>query len=135
MRQGFKWWEVDPTYYVLWSLSKLGVVWGLKTPSADLLRGEHRLGSRVIERAAQQLAARFSVQGTPSREALLAMAAGMFFAGTVSLEEIVSRAQALLVSPAGSLEGARQYALPQSARPLARPLASPPAGESGAAPF
>lgn len=31
-RQGFKFYEVDFTYYVLWVLSKLGLVWDLKTP-------------------------------------------------------------------------------------------------------
>ncbi|MFC7399057.1 acyl-CoA desaturase [Chelatococcus sp. GCM10030263] len=59
-RQGFKWWEVDPTYYILKGLSRLGVVWDLKTPPEKVLRNEQRLGSRVIDRAAEQLAARFN---------------------------------------------------------------------------
>jgi len=29
VRQGFYWWEVDLTYYMLWVLSKLGVIWNL----------------------------------------------------------------------------------------------------------
>ena len=29
-RQGFVWWEVDLTYYLLVALSRLGLVWGLK---------------------------------------------------------------------------------------------------------
>ena len=32
VRQGFKWWEIDPTYYVLKGLSGLRVVWDLKVP-------------------------------------------------------------------------------------------------------
>ncbi|MFO0587662.1 MAG: acyl-CoA desaturase [Polyangiaceae bacterium] len=32
--QGFFWWEWDPTYYILWALSKVGVVWDLHTPPA-----------------------------------------------------------------------------------------------------
>lgn len=28
-RQGFYWWEVDVTYYVLWAMEKLGIVWEL----------------------------------------------------------------------------------------------------------
>jgi stearoyl-CoA desaturase (delta-9 desaturase) len=59
-RQGFKWWEVDPTYYILKGLSRLGIVWDLKTPPEKVLRNEQRLGSRVIDRAAEQLAARFN---------------------------------------------------------------------------
>ena len=32
VRQGFRWWEIDPTYYLLRALSWVGVVWDLKTP-------------------------------------------------------------------------------------------------------
>jgi stearoyl-CoA desaturase (delta-9 desaturase) len=59
VRQGFRWWEIDPTFYVLKVLSWLGVVWDLKSPPEPVLRNEQRLGSRVINRAAEQLAARF----------------------------------------------------------------------------
>jgi stearoyl-CoA desaturase (delta-9 desaturase) len=59
-RQGFKWWEIDATYYILRALSWFGLVWDLKTPPEAVLRNEQRLGSRVIERAAEQLAARFN---------------------------------------------------------------------------
>jgi stearoyl-CoA desaturase (Delta-9 desaturase) len=37
-RQAFRWWEWDPSYYVLWSLSKLGIVRDLKVPSAAILQ-------------------------------------------------------------------------------------------------
>ncbi len=30
VRQGFHWWEIDPTYYVLRALSWTGLIWGLK---------------------------------------------------------------------------------------------------------
>jgi stearoyl-CoA desaturase (Delta-9 desaturase) len=59
-RQGFRWWEIDSTYYILKLLSWVGVVWDLKTPSAQFMRNEQRLGSRVINRAAAQLAAQFN---------------------------------------------------------------------------
>jgi stearoyl-CoA desaturase (Delta-9 desaturase) len=59
VRQGFRWWEFDPTFYFLKLLSWLGVVWDLKSPAPALLRNEQRLGSRVINRAAAQLAASF----------------------------------------------------------------------------
>ena len=59
-RQGFYWYEIDFTYYVLVVLSWLGIVRDLKTPPKLVLRNEHRLGSRVVKQAAEQLAARFN---------------------------------------------------------------------------
>jgi stearoyl-CoA desaturase (delta-9 desaturase) len=61
VRQGFRWWEIDPTYYILKGLSYIGVVWDLKSPPQEVLRNEQRLGSRVIDRAAGELAATFHV--------------------------------------------------------------------------
>jgi stearoyl-CoA desaturase (delta-9 desaturase) len=51
VRQGFRWWE---------ALSWFGVVWDLKEPPAAVVRNEQKLGSRVVNRAAEQLAAHFS---------------------------------------------------------------------------
>ncbi|TAL81265.1 MAG: acyl-CoA desaturase [Beijerinckiaceae bacterium] len=59
-RQGFKWWEIDPTYYILKVLSWPSIVWDLKQPPEKVLRNEHRLGWQVVNRAAEQLAARFN---------------------------------------------------------------------------
>src|SRR5215471_6082484 len=59
-RQGFLWWEMDLTYYVLVVLCWLGIVWDLKAPSKQVLRNEQRLGSRVVRRTAEQLAQRFN---------------------------------------------------------------------------
>jgi stearoyl-CoA desaturase (delta-9 desaturase) len=81
VRQGFRWWEIDPTYYILKALSWVGVVWGLKSPPEAVLRNEQRLGAKVIEKAAADLAATFNVEniaaslrqalaGTPSLAAL-----------------------------------------------------------------
>ncbi len=36
-RQGFRWWEIDTTYYGLWLLSKLGLVSNLHRPPKRLL--------------------------------------------------------------------------------------------------
>jgi stearoyl-CoA desaturase (delta-9 desaturase) len=60
VRQGFRWWEIDPTYYALKAASWLGLVWHLKAPPDEVVRNEQRLGARVINRAASQLAARFN---------------------------------------------------------------------------
>lgn len=37
-RQGFFWWEIDITYYVLRGLAAIGVVWDLRSPPAQMLR-------------------------------------------------------------------------------------------------
>jgi stearoyl-CoA desaturase (delta-9 desaturase) len=62
VRQGFKWWEIDPTFYILKVLSLFGLVWDLNTPPLEVRRNKHRLGSRVIERAAAQLAGSFDLE-------------------------------------------------------------------------
>ncbi|MEZ5470842.1 MAG: acyl-CoA desaturase [Marinicella sp.] len=38
VKQGFKWWQIDISYYVLLMLSKLGVIWELKYPNEALLQ-------------------------------------------------------------------------------------------------
>ncbi len=60
VRQGFRWWEIDVTFYVLKALSLTGIIWDLRSPPADVLRNEQRLGSRVVNRAAEQLVSRFN---------------------------------------------------------------------------
>ena len=37
-RQGFRWWEVDLTYYILRLLGALGLVWEIREPPARLLK-------------------------------------------------------------------------------------------------
>ncbi len=61
VRQGFRWWEFDPTYYALRVLSWLGIVWDLHVPPKAVVRGEHRLGQLVIDKVAAQLAVSFPV--------------------------------------------------------------------------
>ncbi len=62
VRQGFRWWEIDPTYYILKAFSWIGIVWDLKSPPEAVLRNEQRLGSKVIEKAALDLAASFNIE-------------------------------------------------------------------------
>ena len=38
VRQGFFWWEIDITYYILRTLSWLGIVWDLRMPPEHVLR-------------------------------------------------------------------------------------------------
>jgi stearoyl-CoA desaturase (delta-9 desaturase) len=56
-RQGFRWYEVDPTFYVLKALSWVRVVWELGAPPADVVANERRLGRAVVEKVARQVAA------------------------------------------------------------------------------
>jgi stearoyl-CoA desaturase (delta-9 desaturase) len=89
VRQGFRWWEVDPTFYILKLLSWLGVVWDLKTPPLAVLRNEQRLGSRVIDKAAADLVATFNVETIVA--SLSASLAGMH--GLAELRERLAAAQ------------------------------------------
>jgi stearoyl-CoA desaturase (delta-9 desaturase) len=139
-RQGFKWWEIDLTYYILRALARIGIVWELKMPPESVLRNERRLGARVIHRAAEQLAARFNseriaaatvgaLHGTqlaslkerlidaghrgtealaalqlphmPKRDDLAAQAQAMF-KRTPSMDDIVDRAHAMLLTTVGA---------------------------------
>jgi len=52
VNQGFFWWEIDPTYYVLRVLSWVGLVWDLHTPPPHVLNSNRiastaTLGARV----------------------------------------------------------------------------------------
>jgi stearoyl-CoA desaturase (Delta-9 desaturase) len=38
-RQGFFWWEIDATYWVLRGMAKLGLVWDIREPPARVLEG------------------------------------------------------------------------------------------------
>jgi stearoyl-CoA desaturase (Delta-9 desaturase) len=89
VRQGFRWWEIDPTFYVLNKmLSLFGVVWDLKTPPLEVRHNKHRLGSRVIERAAAQLAGSFDL------ETMVNAIAGAFAGPDLSaLQEKLAKAQ------------------------------------------
>lgn len=55
-RNGFYWWEIDPTYYMLKALSWTGFIWGLKSvPQSVLdegLRAEHAASVAAAQRAA-----------------------------------------------------------------------------------
>jgi stearoyl-CoA desaturase (delta-9 desaturase) len=85
-RQGFRWYEVDPTYYVLKMLSWTGLVWDLREPPPAVVRGEQRLGRRALEKVALQLAESFPAEkiALQVREAL---------ARTPSWEEFQARAR------------------------------------------
>ncbi|HLJ70624.1 MAG TPA: fatty acid desaturase [Roseiarcus sp.] len=62
VRQGFLWWEYDATFYLLKLLAKLGLIWRLKLPPAAVLENRHRVGARIVQRAAAQVADSFNAE-------------------------------------------------------------------------
>jgi stearoyl-CoA desaturase (delta-9 desaturase) len=86
-RQGFRWWEVDPTYYILKALSWTGIVWDLRMPPAQVVRNEHGLGASVINKAAEQLAAHFN-----SDRIALAIESALHGSELTALRESLARA-------------------------------------------
>jgi stearoyl-CoA desaturase (delta-9 desaturase) len=61
-RQGFRWYQWDLTYYVLKTLSMVGLVWDLRAPPVEVVNNERRLGRLVVERVAQQIAETFPAE-------------------------------------------------------------------------
>jgi stearoyl-CoA desaturase (Delta-9 desaturase) len=61
-RQGFRWYEIDVTYYILQALAFSGLVWDLQSPPARAVDGAQKLRRAVVERAAGQLARSFEVE-------------------------------------------------------------------------
>jgi len=58
--QGWRWYEIDISYYVIKVLSWFGLVWDLRAPPEQVVRGEAPLGRKVLDRVAEQLAGTFS---------------------------------------------------------------------------
>ena len=46
-RQGHKWYQLDICHYILWSLSKIGIVWDIRGVPDDSTI-EKRYGSNVV---------------------------------------------------------------------------------------
>jgi stearoyl-CoA desaturase (delta-9 desaturase) len=88
VRQGFKWWEIDPTYYLLKAISWTGLIWNLKTPPEQVLRNEQKLGAKVIDRAAEELLARFNAERIAA-----ALAAALETPELSMLQETLARAR------------------------------------------
>ena len=61
-RQGFRWYEIDVSFYLLKALAAIGLVWGLRAAPGAVVRSDQRLGRSVVEKAAAQLAASFQVE-------------------------------------------------------------------------
>ena len=105
-RQGFRWYEVDITFYILSVLSWMRVVRDLGTPPVDVVRNERPLGRATIERIARQVAASFDMEGIkarlphlPTMDDLRAQARKMI-PQTPSLDDICARAYELIAQAA-----------------------------------
>jgi stearoyl-CoA desaturase (delta-9 desaturase) len=61
-RQGFRWWEVDLTYYGLRVLKTFGLVWEMREPPAHVLAGQRSLSAELKERVAVHLANAFPAE-------------------------------------------------------------------------
>jgi stearoyl-CoA desaturase (delta-9 desaturase) len=88
VRQGFRWWEFDPAFYVLKAMSWVGLVRDLKTPPEHVLRNEQRLGARIVNRAAEQLAAHFN-----SERIALAITSALHGPALSALQDSLDRAR------------------------------------------
>jgi stearoyl-CoA desaturase (delta-9 desaturase) len=88
VRQGFRWWEIDPAYYVLKAMSWAGLIWDMKIPPEHVLRNEQRLGARIVNRAAEQLAAHFN-----SERIALAIASALHGPALSALQDSLARAR------------------------------------------
>jgi stearoyl-CoA desaturase (delta-9 desaturase) len=63
-RQGFFWWEIDVTYYVLRVLAALRIVWDLRVPSAAMLAGPRVAQAREAALATGEIRAPLPVSGS-----------------------------------------------------------------------
>jgi stearoyl-CoA desaturase (delta-9 desaturase) len=60
--QGWRWYEIDISYYVLKVMSWVGLVWELRAPPEKVVRGEQPVGRKTLEKVATQLAATVPVE-------------------------------------------------------------------------
>jgi stearoyl-CoA desaturase (delta-9 desaturase) len=65
VKQGFFWWEIDVTYYVLVVLSWFGLVWDLHKPPPHVVNA-NRVGSAVPKAPLLEVALSPAVVETPA---------------------------------------------------------------------
>jgi stearoyl-CoA desaturase (delta-9 desaturase) len=97
-RQGFRWYEIDATFYVLALLSWLRIVHDLGAPPADVVRNERPPSHATIERVAALVAATFAPAADPTRDEVRARARIML-PTTSALEAVCERAVAIIAAP------------------------------------
>jgi stearoyl-CoA desaturase (delta-9 desaturase) len=73
VRQGFHWWQIDMTYYVLRALAAVGIVWDLHVPSQKVIDGQLEIKGKKPARA-RAIAATPAVDGEAALPGLSAPA-------------------------------------------------------------
>jgi stearoyl-CoA desaturase (delta-9 desaturase) len=63
VRQGFHWWQIDMTYYVLRALALVGIVWDLHVPTQKIIDGD--LGNVTRKPARAESAPSPAAEGLP----------------------------------------------------------------------
>ncbi|MDB4948211.1 MAG: fatty acid desaturase [Gemmatimonadetes bacterium] len=104
-RQGFRWYEIDPTYYALKAMSWVGLVWELREPPAAVLAGEQPLGRRTVEKVAAELAASFPVRA-------IAEQVQAAWAGVHPVDDLRERARKLVADAEHALSEVEMPSLP-----------------------
>jgi len=115
-RQGFRWWEFDPTFYALRALSWLRLVWDLGEPPPEVVRNERPLGRHTIEKVAHQLAAKYAEMHLPQLPHLpelpsvaeLRRRAEEMYAASPSMDDIAARARELIAQRMATLRAPEQ---------------------------
>jgi stearoyl-CoA desaturase (delta-9 desaturase) len=51
-RQGFRWWEIDVTYYALRALGAVGLIWDIREPPAHIINSGKRRAPETLRKAA-----------------------------------------------------------------------------------
>ena len=99
-RQGFRWFEIDPTFYVLTLLSWLRIVRDLGVPPVGVVRNERPPTRATIERVADQMAAMFgprTLECVPTMDQMRACAITVL-PKTSALDAICERALAIIIA-------------------------------------
>jgi stearoyl-CoA desaturase (delta-9 desaturase) len=100
-RQGFRWFEIDPTFYLLTLLSWLHIVRDLGVPPVGLVRNEQAPTRAIIERAANRIATMFPPHPAalgPTMDQVRARAVTVL-PKTSALDAICERALAIITAP------------------------------------
>ena len=68
--QGFFWWEIDPTFYVLKALEVVGIVWDVHTPPQHILDGNRIADVKPAVAASPAVTAAVALAAAKSAEAV-----------------------------------------------------------------
>jgi stearoyl-CoA desaturase (delta-9 desaturase) len=105
-RNGFYWWEFDPTYYGLKLLSWLGLIWGLKPVPESVLEEGHRVEHHASVSAAQKSSGKNADVSTLKK--MLPTAAALAVATATASNALVARQKYDVPPPMATSPAARQ---------------------------